>query len=379
MAFSIHGYLDARADTQWIRVAPFRTSIFSTPDLVDAEVTIEDLGTGRAIELIPSLFKQGSGNFGDTLFAYNFRTAEPIDHATTYRLSARRSDGSVASSTVSIPKDHSRLPIIIGKRQPRATIFSPDFVRFQVLPETHIALVHTRLYNSQDSSCRTFYNNPIPPRPPLGLGGEMQVNFRPPEQGPHGCSTDRFDIGIVYSWEAWPFDGRNDYRNVLAHTNIANGVGYLGGLTITSAPIEECVLSGPGAPGFCELYYAPDTAVLYVRPVNDSGFPEEYPVDPEDYKFTAGGTLRRGEETWTRRPGSTESTSDPKAPGIFRFPGLRPGRYTIRVDGFIRSSPLYCEERTLDLGPGETSIEVLMTLPEIDPNEPVNANGCREG
>jgi hypothetical protein len=89
--------------------------------------------------------------------------------------------------------------------------------------------------------------------------------------------------------------------------------------------------------------------------------------------------LRRGEETWTRRPGSTESTSDPKAPGIFRFPGLRPGRYTIRVDGFIRSSPLYCEERTLDLGPGETSIEVLMTLPEIDPNEPVNANGCREG
>jgi hypothetical protein len=100
MAYSIHGYLDAMADSQWIRVAPFRTSIFSTPDLVDAEVTIEDLGTGRTIELIPTLFKQGSGNFGDTLFAYNFRTAEPIEHATTYRLSARRSDGSAASTRV---------------------------------------------------------------------------------------------------------------------------------------------------------------------------------------------------------------------------------------------------------------------------------------
>jgi hypothetical protein len=40
---------------------------------------------------------------------------------------------------------------------------------------------------------------------------------------------------------------------------------------------------------------------------------------------------------------------------------------------------LYCEERTLELGPGETSIDILMTTAEIDPDEPVNENDCREG
>jgi hypothetical protein len=62
-----------------------------------------------------------------------------------------------------------------------------------------------------------------------------------------------------------------------------------------------------------------------------------------------------------------------------RFPGLRPGRFRVRVEGNVGFYDLYCEERTLDLGPGETSIDISMTMPEIDPNEPVNANGCREG
>jgi hypothetical protein len=221
--------------------------------------------------------------------------------------------------------------------------------------------------------------NPLPPLPPVDGGGVVQVNYGLPVGG-RPCESDRDDIAIVRSWEAWPFAGINDYRHVLAHTNIENGVGYLGGLAVASVPRESCVFDGAEAPDFCELYYAPDTATLYVRPINVSGFPDEYPVEnPEDYPFTAGGNLRRGEESWTRRPGSIQSTVDPKAPGIFRFPGLQPGRYEVRVNGFIGSFGLYCEERTLDLGPGDTSIDISMTMPEIDPNESVNANGCREG
>jgi hypothetical protein len=378
MAYSIYGYLDALADTQWIRVAPFRTSIFSTPDLVDAEVTIEDLGTGRTIELIPTLFKQGSPNFGDTLFAYNFQTSESIEHGATYRLSARRSDGSLTSSVVGIPEDHSHLPNIVGLAQPRVRIL-PNYVRFHLLPGTHLAMLLTRSYSSSDPTCRSVRYNPLPPLPPVDGGGVVQVNYGLPVGG-RPCESDRDDIAIVRSWEAWPFAGINDYRHVLAHTNIENGVGYLGGLAVASVPRESCVFDGAEAPDFCELYYAPDTATLYVRPINVSGFPDEYPVEnPEDYPFTAGGNLRRGEESWTRRPGSIQSTVDPKAPGIFRFPGLQPGRYEVRVNGFIGSFGLYCEERTLDLGPGDTSIDISMTMPEIDPNESVNANGCREG
>lgn len=378
MAYSIHGYLDALADTQWIRVTPFRTSILSTPDPVDATVVLEDLASGRMIELVPTLFRQGSPNFGDTLFAYNFRTSEQIDHSATYRLVARRSDGSVTSSVVAIPQDHSHLPSIIGLAQPRVRFLS-NYVRFHMLPGTHLAMVLTRAYSSSDPTCRSVRYNPLPTLPPHDVGGVVQVNYGLPIGG-RPCVADRHDMGIVRSWEAWPFAGINDYTNVLAHTNVENGVGYLGGLAITSVPREECILVGTGAPEFCELYYAPDTSTLYVRPINVSGFPDEYPIEnPEDYPFTAGGNLGRGEESWTRRPGSIQSTSDPNAPGIFRYPGLRPGRYRLRVEGFIGSFGLYCEERTLDLGPGETSIDILMTLPEIDPDEPVNHNGCREG
>jgi hypothetical protein len=92
VAFSIYGYFDPSADTQWVRVTSFRTSVFSNPGAVDAEVTIEELGTGRTIEMIPTLFTQGSGNSGDSLFAYNFRTEEPIDFGAIYRLTARRSE-----------------------------------------------------------------------------------------------------------------------------------------------------------------------------------------------------------------------------------------------------------------------------------------------
>jgi hypothetical protein len=77
------------------------------------------------------------------------------------------------------------------------------------------------------------------------------------------------------------------------------------------------------------------------------------------------------------------------SPARFRFPGLLPERVHIKVVsqlGPVLPSltcravyRFYCEEQTFDLVPGEQQIEIHMMLPEILPNEPVNANGCREG
>lgn len=387
MAYSIYGHLDAHADTQWIRVAPFRTSIASTPDPVDATVTIEELGTGRIIEMIPALFSEGSENFGDTLFAYNFWTVEPFEYLETYRLTARRSDGSVASSVVQIPADHSHLPVVVGVAQPNFRN-PPDYVRYHLLPEAYPAMVHTRSHSTRNPECRESEYNYLPPRPLEFVGGEYQVNVRAPSIG--YCEPDTLfvvdSIDLVRSWEEWPFGASNDYSNVLAHNNIENGIGYLGGLTVVSLPLERCDFVGPGAPAYCELYYAPNSATLFVRPINVSGFPEEYRVDPEVYVFSPTVRLRRGNESWTRLPASSAATPDPKAPGISRFPGLLPGQYQVRVEGIVDrrdfitdEQRLYCEERILEIVPGETSIDILMTWPEADPDEAVNENGCREG
>jgi hypothetical protein len=386
MAFSIYGLLDPSADTQWVRVAHFRTSIFSTPDPVDAVVTIEDLGTGRAIELIPTPFSQGSGNFGDTLFAYNYRTDEPIDFAGTYRLTTRRSDGATSTAVVNVPEDLSHLVIVVGLDQ-LARIPPPDYVRFPIAPGDHLAMVNTVHYppaivftpSGPSDACAELPVLSIyhpgssfrPSGPPGYLQGVLRkrevMDFPPPCDVPY----ERIEIRIVRAREKWPFGGSADNTHIQAVDNIENGVGFLGGIVTTWIPFDEkCVLVGPGRPNFCELFYGPDTATLIVAAINGSGFHE--------YAFSADANLRKEDESWSRR-GTGIPSSGATTSRLTRFDRLLPGRYHVQVEGRIGPFPLYCEERTLDLGSGETSIEVRMTLPEIDQNEPVNANGCREG
>ena len=55
-AFSMFGYLNVKADTQWVRVMPVRQNLFLQPEPIDAVVTLEHLGTGRVVTLRDSLF-----------------------------------------------------------------------------------------------------------------------------------------------------------------------------------------------------------------------------------------------------------------------------------------------------------------------------------
>src|SRR5512138_1500022 len=56
LRYSVFGYLDASADTQWIRVMPIRPLVPTAPDSFAATVTLEHLNTGRVITLRDSLF-----------------------------------------------------------------------------------------------------------------------------------------------------------------------------------------------------------------------------------------------------------------------------------------------------------------------------------
>jgi hypothetical protein len=47
LAFSVFGYLDASAGTQWLRVMPIRPVKVTSQDTLAATVTLEHLGTGR--------------------------------------------------------------------------------------------------------------------------------------------------------------------------------------------------------------------------------------------------------------------------------------------------------------------------------------------
>ena len=96
--YSIFGYLDAGADTQFVRVTPLRNILTSAADSIDATVTLEHLATAHKIIWKDSLFQFGQGVVG-----HNFWSTEPLMPGNVYRLTVMRSDGAASMATVTLP------------------------------------------------------------------------------------------------------------------------------------------------------------------------------------------------------------------------------------------------------------------------------------
>lgn len=96
--FSMYGYLNAGADTQWVHITPIREQIDLPSDGSDIRVTIENMETGRQIVMNDSLFERG-------LDFLNFWTEEPIDYNQTYKLKAQLESGESSQVTITIPEE----------------------------------------------------------------------------------------------------------------------------------------------------------------------------------------------------------------------------------------------------------------------------------
>jgi hypothetical protein len=71
LPFSVFGYLDASADTQWIRVTPLRTVLRGSADPTGVTVTLEELTSGRIIALWDSAMRYPDVLGSDSLCAHN--------------------------------------------------------------------------------------------------------------------------------------------------------------------------------------------------------------------------------------------------------------------------------------------------------------------
>ena len=94
--FSMSGYLDAAADTQWVRVEPFGAVLEPPPGPIEAAVTLVT-PDGRRVPMTQEVRDMATGP------AHLFWTAEPIATGATYRVEARRADGAAARATVRVP------------------------------------------------------------------------------------------------------------------------------------------------------------------------------------------------------------------------------------------------------------------------------------
>lgn len=225
--FSVFGYLDAAADTHFIRITPLRRQLEGDPDPLDATVTLEHLASGQSVVLRDSLFLiQGRP-------AHNFWAAFTVAPEETYRLTVRAADGRTSVATVTLPPDFPE-PVVRWDR------FNPlHYVSIPGVEHLVGAVLRYDVVDPRSGTRWTFtfdYTREASP-----FSGGYGFTFYPNE---HLDDISRRLGGVQIQLEAayltataagpdWPELERIDLEELaLPHVlaNVENGVGFVGGV-----------------------------------------------------------------------------------------------------------------------------------------------------
>jgi len=245
--FSVFGYLDAAADTQYLRITPLRDSIALSPGPLDAVARLENLSSGRQILLHDSLFR-----FEDRI-AYNFWSAQPVEHGATYRLTVTRSDGAASTATVTLPPPFPE-PTLAFPQQPNlppsaltVSIEMPGIERLAAL----ILIVTYRFPGEAEANAQTLTLSYLDRVAELSDG--LGLQFAPYNDffsRARSCPlVDDVQVVIAAAGPEWPdFLALDDETLALADivTNVDHGVGILGGVSkhVLPWPAVRAFLNG---------------------------------------------------------------------------------------------------------------------------------------
>jgi len=266
LAFSVFGYLDASADTQWVRVLPIRPLAVTSRDELGVTVTLEHLGTGRIVELRDSLFKfslYADPDLGsEGAYAHNFWTLEKIEPGATYRFSARQEGQEPAEAVVEIPLDYE---VEVAIDQFPTSRGASDSLWITGLKHLPFLTASAHFYDGCEPSGITV-------RYPghSADDGNFQIAITKPQVTPRtGCGRPwvaNRELWMAGSEAAWPDAGYS--AGALGGSgrtsNVTNAVGFLGGVLTKVIPYENCTFQtgGVGLPDYCRLRYNPETATV---------------------------------------------------------------------------------------------------------------------
>lgn len=248
--FSIFGYLDASADTQWVRVTPVRDQLDLPPVVPEMHVTIEHPQSGSMAEMNDSLFL-----FPDGFHILNaWAVTDILKPEQTYRLRAERPDGAASHVTVTLPDDFPTPTLeiyeIVGlafvnikgverladvQIKTRARIISPsagwDYVRvFSTSQKRRIDEVAPGEYRVMlsISTVLSFVHGLVPAPPNNDLVVEpIHRQIFVASGGPEWDEEISTLDDRIYS-----------LPNVIS--NVENGTGYLFGIVSKSIPYKSC-------------------------------------------------------------------------------------------------------------------------------------------
>jgi hypothetical protein len=244
------GYLDASADTQWVRVTPVRGQIDLSTDVPDITVTVEDLKNGNSSSFTDSLFL-----FPDGFHVLNAWAATDILKPDgSYRLTAKRSDGASSSVTITMPPDFTtpRLEIydIVGivhlyidgvenlidvQVRTHARVISPsagwNYVDVFWSSQRRIDELESGSYLVWMTPGSKFNVQSQLPEPPAGWD-DLEIEY---------LHSQVFVASGGPEWEE-EFKELDDFRYSLPEviSNVENGTGYMFGIVSKSIPFENC-------------------------------------------------------------------------------------------------------------------------------------------
>lgn len=283
--YSIHGYLDASADTQWIRVMPVRDLATTDPQPLDAIVYLEEVESGRRIEMFDSIFHFPAANRAvesEGVYVHNFWTAEPILPGATYRFFATVNGAPAAEATVAIPEGfdvtvqtEDRLP---HPNAPRRGVPRRIFVEGSSLIAFvgMIGWVHDEC--GEGWSYRPFRRPPeASERHDIVMQHIYDRWFRP---GCGAASATSEEIVVFGAKDPWPWS-RTPWVSAGADaperpavsdvaSNVTNALGFIGGTLSRQLPYEECIYLGRNPPSTCDLRYDETSASLSGRVMEQS-------------------------------------------------------------------------------------------------------------
>lgn len=243
--YSIFGYLDAEADTQWIRIMPIRESIYKNIDSLDAKVTLTELG-GTSVELTAKAIYFGEA-VGNTIQVWNYWTTMDIKPESEYLISVQNGNGELTQIRVKIPSDFnppevSGSLIYLNSMERLADIRAVWTVRDNVKRETlKFSFSHI---NKIEVTVDGHKLNFDPNKDFLKIT-EIIGNENPYLSISNGeLLVVKVEFEVVQAGENW-IDFFNLNREEIAvetiKSNVKGGVGYIVGTVIKKVNFKVCV------------------------------------------------------------------------------------------------------------------------------------------
>lgn len=243
--FSMYGFLDASADTQWVRIIPIRDQLETFPEIPDMIVTIENIETGERSVLNDSLFQLRQG-----FNIINSWSTIDIQHEQTYRLKGELPNGLTSSVTITIPRDFpfpdtsnfsgsAKSGVLnISGIETLADVKAVWHIRFYFdgrMDQRVIAIPYRRRVESYSNGEHSVYIN---------CGRELAVITDQTLTSPDSVDVLSRKIFVASAGPEWNEEVTSleqlEYALPQINSNVENGLGYMIGIVSKTVELSHC-------------------------------------------------------------------------------------------------------------------------------------------